>query len=212
MYSTKLSSPIYIDKAKNDKELINDLYEDFKKNLMDREKRVKLFNRDIFVDCKNWITYKNEVFWHLISLSENEKFNILPCNNCASGSRCNSNCIEKVDEVTLTNGQKRYICLYRGIRINWVSEIISLANHGDENIKTWKKEIKKGRRDVVQFYIRFTHDAVDYVILFEEKYKNGELSRYHFITAFPVFYINKKQEYELDYQLYNREQQKKVNK
>jgi hypothetical protein len=203
MFSSKLSSPIDISHLIQYDEIDNYLYHQFKSEFMDPDKREKLHGKFIHLDCKHWINNKNDVFWHLISLDKKEKFNILPCNNCSSFQKCPLNCINPSREITLANGNQRNICYYRGIRIKWLNEIIVLANNGDPNIKTWKG-IKKipGKGNIKQYFIRFSHEAVDFILIFEEKYKNGLVNKYFFVTAFPIFYINSKQNYEAEYQSY----------
>lgn len=202
MYSSKLSSPISIDSYNNTDEIINHLYEIFKVELMNKHKRPTLFGKFIYISCNNWIKGKAEMFWHLISLADDESFNIFPCNNCVSQTKCPENCISPTLTIDLPDGKTRNTCLYRGIRINWIKQIIDLTNKNDSNIKFWvKPRIVQGVTRK-QLHIRFQHETVDYLLIFEEKYENGVLSHYYFVTAFPVFYINKKHQYQEDYQTY----------
>lgn len=167
-------------------ELVYDVY---KEELMDKSKRPRLFGRFIYLDCNSWINNKAEMFWHLISLSTNEKFNILPCNNDKSYVLCKGNCLTGTNQIIMKNGEKRNLCLYRAIRINWISSIISIADKGSNCIEKW---IKNNR-----LYIRFQQNEIDYVILLDDKKAN-----YFFVSAFPVFYINSKKKYSADYKLY----------
>lgn len=204
MYSSKLSSPIDISHLYRLPDIEDYIYDFFKRNLMNSSYRKKLHGKFIYMNCNQWINYKNEVFWHISSLNENEKFNILPCNNCLSSEKCPLNCISPTRKVIMKNKETRNICLYRAIRINWINEIIELANNGDESIKTWNKKILGKGKNKQQYFVRFTHEAVDYILLFEEKYKNGILEYYYFITAFPIFYINSKRKYDEDYLAYQQ--------
>lgn len=191
MNSCKLSPIIDISRYSDFNDINDFLYGHFSKNIMDRTKRNKLFNKFIFIDFSNWIDYKAEMYWHMISLSENERFNILPCNNDTSNIYCNDNCINRCHQVILSNGQKRNICIYRAIRIEWLNDIINLANNNDENIKIWEKDNK--------LYIRYEHETVDYAVVLE-KQKN----KYRLLSMFPVFYINKKVEFNTDYKKYKK--------
>jgi hypothetical protein len=202
MFSSKLSLPIDISHLDQYKDIDDYLYQSFKSNLMDQNNRSKLSGEFIYLDCTKWIDKKNEVFWHLISLDEKEKFNVLPCTNCPSIAKCPNNCISPTRNITLSNGQKRNICYYRAVRINWINEIITLLNNKDPYVKSWKKEIKGKGAKRVQIYIRFTHEAVDYLIILEEKRKSGKVKQYNFVTAFPVFYISSKKKYEKEYKSY----------
>ncbi|MCM3560568.1 hypothetical protein M4D57_18540 [Brevibacillus borstelensis] len=203
MFSDKLSSPIPITNHTTNGEILDYLYSIFKENIMDKAKRPKLFNKFIFINFSKWIDLKSEVFWHLISLNRNERFNILPCNNDVTFMMCPNNCITPTETVLLSDGSERNVCYYRGTRIHWINEIIELANKSDEDIKTWKKKNIIRGIPVQQLYIRFTHGSVDYVIVFEEKYsQSGDVYQYYFVTAFPVFYISKKLEFDQEYQSY----------
>ncbi|MEC0320140.1 hypothetical protein P8791_01865 [Bacillus subtilis] len=166
---------------------------------MDQKNRGEFQGKFIYVNFNSWINNKSEVFWHLISLNKNEKFNILPCNNCISITKCFSNCIENSRKITFKNKDIRNICYYRGIRIHWINEILNLANQGDPDIKIWKLR-KKGGRD--QTYIRFINGTVDYVIILDEFRKGGRLKNYVLTTAYPVFYINSKVNFDSAYSNY----------
>lgn len=178
----KLSEPINISEFENYDEIIEYIYSIFKEDLMDRENREKLSGEFIFIDCTKWIINKPEMFWHLISLSELETFNIFPCNNDSSYNSCNENCIVKNKQILLLNGQKRNICYYRAIRIKWINEIIHLANQNDSRIKKWIMDDK--------LHIRFSEGETDYILIFKDNSNNK--NHYYLITAFPVFYINSK--------------------
>ena len=167
-------------------ELIYDVY---KKELMDKNKRPKLFGKFIYLDCNSLINNKAEVFWHLISLSTKEKFNILPCNNDKSYVLCKGNCLTEDNQIHLKKGEKRNLCLYRAIRINWISNIIAFANQGSNYIEKW---VKNNR-----LYIRYQHNEIDYIVVLANKKKN-----YFFVSAYPVFYIKSKKNYSNDYELY----------
>ena len=188
--SSKLSLPIDIT-DKCFKEIVEKAYEVFKSQLMDKESRVKLKGKFIFIDFSQWIDYKAEMFWHLISLDKNERFGVFPCENNMSDNICKMNCKDGLINVTLKNGQVRNICLYRACRIAWITEIINLANKKDESIMIWEKDNKK--------HIRFKHQDVDYVIILDINRGKCQL-----ISAFPVFYINKKLTFNNDYEEYVR--------
>lgn len=144
MYSEKLSPPIDITGLTKHSDIENKLYRVFRENIMDKEIRSEFKGKFIFVNLKNCIERKSETFWHLISLNSKEKFNILPCNNCLSITKCYSNCIENERRILMNNSDVRNICYYRGIRIHWINEIINLANKGDPDIKIWRVNKRKG--------------------------------------------------------------------
>ena len=68
-------------------------------------------------------------------------------------------------------------------------DIINLANEQDSRIKVWEKDRK--------LHLRYDYGDIDYVLIFSSK-KNI----YKLISAFPVFYINKKETFDKDYNDY----------
>ena len=186
--SDKLSLPTDVTE-RTFEEIIDFEYDVFKQEFMDKDTRVRLNNTFIFIDFNKWIDHKAEMFWHLISLSENERFSVFPCENNISDNICKMNCQTNKKSVTLKNGQVRNICIYRACRIKWITEIIKLANKNDKNIKIWEKDNK--------FHVRFQHQDVDYVVIF-----SINKGRYQLISALPVFYIKKKREFDKAYQEY----------
>jgi len=189
--SSKLSPIINISKVSNIDEIIDIIYAEFKCKFMNKLNRPKLFGKFVYIKFDTWIHYKAEMFWHFISLNEIEKFGVFPCENNISENICMENCLNKSKQIVMQNGQTRNICVYRAVRICWILDIINLANNNSENIKHWIKDKK--------MHIRFQHDDVDYIIIFEIK-KN----MYQIISAFPVFYINKKKTFDTDYKNYRK--------
>lgn len=168
---------------------IENIYDTYKNELMDKSKRPRLFGKFIYIDCGSWIENKPEMFWHLISLSETEKFNILPCNNDKSMILCKGNCLTGTNQIILKNGKKRNLCFYRATRINWICKVIEFANDGYNNIEKWIRDNR--------IYIRFQQNEIDYILIFDIR-----KSYYYFVSAFPVFYINSKRNYCNDYNNY----------
>lgn len=186
--SSKLSP---IKEVSNEKfeDIIENAYEIFRYKFMDKNNRPTLFDKFIFIDFKHWVHNKADCFWHLVSLHETEQFGVFPCENNISESICKENCISEVKQVRIKNNQLRDLCIFRMLRIEWVMDIVKLADRKDENIKVWIKDDK--------LHIRFQHEDVDYVVILLNA-KN----RYQLISAFPVFYINKKKQFDTDYNNY----------
>lgn len=203
MHSAKLTRPLKLTESRDINTMISSLYTLFNNELLDRNNRPKLLGKFIYIDCNKKIKSKNEIFWHVISLSEEEKFNVLPCNNDNVSLICPDNCIHKQHRIELANGKLRNICLYRGARISWIKEIIELANQGDENIKVWRtNEIVKGK-PVINFKVRFTHETVDFLLVFvEHQDKLGKIKKYFFKTAYPLFYIKSKIRCDTEFKKY----------
>lgn len=187
--SSELSPLIDISMTKNIDNIIDITYNEFKSKFMIKENRPKLFGKFIYVNFQNWIECKSEMFWHFISLNEIEKFGVFPCENSISDNVCNGNCMNRIKQVSLSDGQIRNICVYRAVRINWIIDIIELANNNSKYIKVWMKGKK--------LHVRFQHEDVDYIVIFEMN-----RNKYRIISAFPIFYINKKKTFDNDYQKY----------
>ena len=170
--------------------IIDITYIEFKKNHMNMEIRPKkLLGKTIFIEFSNWIEHKADCYWHFISLNEKEKFNVFPCGNNLSEYICKKNCLTRKNVITRHNREIRIICPFRAARINWILDIINLANKKDQRIKIWKKDKK--------LHLRYNNADIDYVVIFFETKET-----YRLISAFPVFYINKKQIFDKDYNDY----------
>ena len=57
-------------------------------------------------------------------------------------------------------------------------------------------------------YLRYQEEELDYLIVLEKKSEK----RVQLITAYPVFFVSAKKDYEKDYQNYIKEIEKKQNK
>lgn len=193
-----LSSPVDIDSYETQDDIINTCYIEFKECVLNKESRPQLFGREVCIPIGAWINNKAEIFWHISSLSSKDKISILPCNNDPAIDKCDKNCIYHKRQITLTNGEERDICFYRATKAFWVKELIELANQKDKCIKIWiKKDNKKKRQEL---YLRYQFRHIDYIVIFESK-----PSKYVLITAYPVFYINSKNGYDIDYQNYRNQ-------
>ena len=196
MQSSKLPSPLDISHLKTHDDIVSFLYCNYQRSFLDRLSRPKLFGKFIYVEARK-VNGKADSFWHVVSLdsAESRSFRILPCNNDVTYSICPDNCIAKNHTVVLLNGTSRDICYYRGTRLNWIPSIITLANNQDPSIKMWRK----GNL----LHIRFQHESADYIVLLTEIYNSMKgLTYYIFVSAFPVFYLNKKRDYDNDYRAF----------
>ena len=95
----------------------------------------------------------------------------------------------------MNNGDVRAKCLYRALRVGWIRDIIELYNVNDMRVKYWKKVNSKKRN---RLYLRYQEEELDYLIVFEEKSEK----RVQLITAYPIFFVSAKRDYEKDYQEY----------
>lgn len=194
--------PIDIDHLTNKslKDIIDFVYENyFKNDFMDRDVRSKLNGKFIYLPM-NFIEYKPERFWHIISFQdEDSKYTVKPCTNLELESTCltyKSDCCENLSIPhyhTLTN---RSECLYRLQRIHWINKIIKLANNSlDPRLNIWvERSYDNKKRVEYKKYIRFKDLTVDYIIILR-KTPNS----YVFITAFPVTTRKAKKNYSKKY-------------
>ena len=100
-----------------------------------------------------------------------------------------------IDSIILSNGDVREKCIYRAVRIGWISEVINMYNAGDLRVRYWEKVNSKKRK---RLYLQYLEDEINYLVIFEEKSQK----RVRLITAYPVFFISAKKDYEKDYQNY----------
>ena len=67
----------------------------------------------------------------------------------------------------------------------------------DARVKYWEKVNSQKRN---RLYLRYQEDELDYLIVFEAK---GE-KKVRLITAYPIFFVSAKKDYEKDYQDYQK--------
>ena len=82
------------------------------------------------------------------------------------------------------------------VRLHWVKTIIELANNGDSRVQIWKKT----KKDKTKLYIRYIYLEIDYVLIFAVK-----PDQYIFITAYPVYFIDSKNDFKKDYEKFMRQ-------
>lgn len=189
----KKLKPVEVDGKKEISEIMDRCHEIFKDTIAKKD-RPMLGNREIYVPLK-WIENKAELFWHSASIEEKAKLDIKPCNNDLTSALCEENCITSKDTITMSNGDVRSKCIYRATRINLIKSVIELYNAGDARVKYWEK-INSNKRN--RLYLRYQEEELDYIIVFDEK----SAKRVQLITAYPVFFVSAKRDYEKDYQSY----------
>ncbi len=187
MKSSKLPPVLDISSFSADDEIYDFLYGIFRQNFIDTSNRRSLSGINIFFDFNKRVNDKCESFWHLISLGPKEKFHaVLPCINDIVSLKCvDQNCNSELKQIRLSSGP-RNICYYRATRFHWITEIINLAEKSDPNIKKWVNKDK--------LHIRFQHETTDFVLVFTITKRS-----FIFNTGFPVFYQNKKKDFDKQY-------------
>ncbi|MBQ9014171.1 MAG: hypothetical protein IJ094_11595 [Bacilli bacterium] len=183
------------------------VYKEFNDKFLVKNNREKLKGDFIYVE--NIKEYGvNKCFLHSVSIRDNEKYGIYPCTNditytlcntkCSSDSKSNIRCVVNLK-------QNRAICYYRLARIHWVPEIIAKANEDDVNIKMWSKTFKDkttGRMRIKKRFVWYKCGLANYVIIFEEKYKDRRLNFLKYITSYPVFGKQTEKGFERDFRDY----------
>ena len=175
-------------------DIMQKCYAVFKESVLQKENRPLLGKREIFVPLC-WNEKKADAFWHIASIEEKKSVPLLPCTNDLASFRCKNNCMECIESIILHNKAKREKCIYRASRIGWIRAVIEMYNKGDSRVKYWEKQHSKKENRI---YLRYQEEENDYIIIFADK----SSKRVQLITAYPVFYINAKKDYDKDYTNY----------
>ena len=173
--------------------------------------RPKFKGKEVYVDLINKSPNGfPKKFIHLIGFDKSEiNFNensVLACTNDISALSCNENCINKQCEYiesVYSNGdiKKKYPCLYRGVRIIWINQIIALANNNSEYVKVFEETyFSKGKQEA-DIHLRYIEGTIDYDVIL-----NRHKNKYILKTAFPVIYRRKKKDLDKKYHFYLSQQ------
>lgn len=145
-----------------------------------------------------------ERFIHIISLENGwKKYNVPPCNNDNAIEYCKNEC--KLQNSTITEFRlvDRTECYYRLMRINRIPQVLELANNNDSNIEEWTEvEKDKKKNNIYKRFIRYKHKKDDYIVILKENRRKGQIENYNFLTAFPLFYRDNKEEFNKKYRNY----------
>ena len=188
---TELSPPL--DLSSDFEESIETAFAFFADNIFNRSKRPALFDKEVFIEANEVIEGKPIGFWHFISIENNHKFEVLPCNNDITLEQCNGNCESNKHQISSTmKADKRNICLYRARRLPWILDILKMANRDDPAVKVWYKpdDASNGK-----LYLRYCKQGNDYVVILANTKKF-----YRIISAFPVFYKKERKVFDKDYE------------
>lgn len=185
-----LSSPKIFSNDTNDCNNLICIYKEFREKFLDKDTRPKL--NGIFIYVENYELFGiNKRFIHSVSIIDKYYYNSYPCINDISNTMCHNMCNAECDNnINCTRQMRRAICYYRLSRIHWVTEIIELANRKSDNIKVWSKvflDKTTGQWNINKRFVWYKFGLANYIIIFEEKYRNGKLYCLSFITAYPVF-------------------------
>lgn len=174
-------------------------HEEFK-YVFENEK-MHLCGEKIIIDNKI-IDGMYERFMHAVSC-KNKIFkdkDYPPCTNEMANENCTILC--SLDRTSFTFKKiSRVECLYRLSRINWIKDILNMANDGDERVRVWKYEKRDKTNNKFQWkwYVRYKERAKDFLIVFrEDKDSNGEIIL-NFRTAYPVYLPGDKEKLKKEY-------------
>jgi hypothetical protein len=81
--------------------------------------------------------------------------------------------------------------------VGWIREVIELYNANDSRVKYWEKVNSAKRK---RLYIRYQEEEIDYLVVLEDKSEK----RVQLITAYPVFFVSAKRDYDADFQNYQK--------
>ena len=172
-------------------------YDYFAEHIGNRSRRPALFDKEVFVECAEMVANRPIGFWHIISLDDTHKFKtLIPCVNDPTINLCEQNCIYGKHQIPFDYiTDQRNLCLYRACRLPWIIDIIKLANRDDPYIDIWLKPSTK--RGSAKLYLRYNHFGNDYVVIF-----SAEKRFYRIISAFPVFYLSQKREFDKEHDVH----------
>ncbi|MCI8798511.1 hypothetical protein NSB25_03115 [Acetatifactor muris] len=188
--------PIDITGISKTEDIMNKCHDVFKATLALKEDKPQLNGKEVLVPLK-WLDYKAETFWHSASIELKQRLDILPCNNDITSALCNNNCLLEIDYIML-NGIKREKCIYRAVRVNWIRAVLEMCNDNDPRIKYWEKIHSSNKRN--RIYLRYEEEEVDFLVILEDISEK----RVRFITAYPIFFLSAKRDYENDYHNYQK--------
>lgn len=183
--------------------LINYIYDEhFKPNFMNKQQRPTLFGKFIYLDL-NFINYKPERFWHIISFkADEERYTVNPCINSEDKLFCKKKKTTCDSSLFIPQDQRladRSECIYRMRRLNLICPIISLANQKNEHITMWSEEVSTDDLKIIRkVYIRYQDDILDYLIVLVDGEIIGK-NNYKFVTAYPVVHNGTKKRLDISY-------------
>lgn len=180
---SELSAPIQYD-GRDFEEQLEQAMDIFYNSFLEKAVKPKYNGKHIFFDMsKKYGSFSfsyPERFLHLVSLDDDEKFNVLQCANDNAYEHCDPLC-EHDSNIPMFKVLGRWECPYRLSRIHRINEVFALANKGNPHISEWD--------DVDNRLIRYNYGIDDYLIVLRKRKRD-----YNFITAFPVLSRRKKNE------------------
>lgn len=183
--------PVSLSITDSPESIFDKCHESFKETIATKD-RPFLAEKEIVVPLY-WVDGKAELFWHIASIEEKPNLDIKPCVNDIASVLCDGNCILANDSIYLpTRKEWREKCIYRAVRARWIRDIVDLYNNNDSRVTYWEKEHPK---KIVRLYLRYQEDEIDYAVVFEQKSEK----RVILISAFPIFFMSKKKDFDKDF-------------
>jgi hypothetical protein len=204
--SNPLTERIKIAHNKTDLDILEEAFKLYELELKDRQKRPELFGRMVFIDERPGANGKDEGFWHIASIGEDDtKYDMFPCQNHVAHTICRFKCDSDHNENYLKESNS-IPCVFRAQKMNLVKEIIELANtdKNHPNIRIWQQVNQKGKR----LLIRYINDGVnlDYVLVFQIEYTKAksDIRWYRLITGYPVVLKSYKRRFDKEFSEYKK--------
>lgn len=197
-----LSNPIYLDKEINACCNLIKINKIAKSKFLNKYSREKLKGVFIYIDSDK-IYGINKKILHSVSIKDKEFYSSYPCINDISYISCLNKCSISDNNILCAKKFKRAICSYRMSRVNWIWEVIHLANLNDDNVRVWNKlceDKTTGQLKIWKRFVWYKSELASYVIIFIEKYENRRLKMLEFVTAYPVFNRRTENQFINDYQ------------
>lgn len=167
--------------------------------------RPKFRGKNVYVDLKEKTPFGTpKVFIHLLGFDKKDinfsERSVLACTNDPISLRCNENCIHKTHkymECQYEDGGKKekYLCLYRGVRIPWINQIIDLANRRSSYVRVFEEYREAKGKEITEVHLYYVEGIIHYDVILK---KQG--NQYILKTAFPVLHSRKKKDLERKYQ------------
>lgn len=178
-----LSRPVIYD-GHSFSEQLQQAMDCFYNSFLKKEARPLYNNKKIFFDMKKehkafTFSYP-ERFLHIVSIDDDDKYDLFPCSNDISYENCTNFC-EPPSSLFMFSALDRWECQYRLSRIHWIKEVIELANNGNRDISEWEEREYSSKGHYNKRLIRYNCGMDDYLIVLKDRGKD-----YLFITAYPL--------------------------
>ena len=167
----ELSSPTTYD-GDDFQEKLEQAMDCFYNSFLKKDVKPTYNNRSIFFSMDKYFGNVKlpfpERFLHIVSLDDEDKFDVNPCINDIAREICENQC-ENESQWHYFKFIKRWECPYRLHRIHWIIEVIRLANSSNSHVDEWSVLEKSTSGNYKKRLIRYHYKLDDYLIIFKER-------------------------------------------